>query len=480
MIFLGYLLSITYILGLLAVTRLLKRKTANVELGRKIVHIGTFFLLVVAHRCFVYKEHLVILSFLFTLLTLLSNKFNFFKGIEREDKSQFGTVYYSLALLTFSLVCVIENATRGNDTLSFSALAVSFTALALGDGTASLIGSKVRSPAVYKNKTLLGTFSCCGFTALGILLLNAFQIVEIGVGQAIALGLVAGVGELSGDKWDNLVVPFSVYLTYIGCVALGTTFTVAILLFGAVFYLGFLCKFLTLFGGIAAGFIGGSFYYFGGIFSFLFLIFAYAVMLVCTLVQRKKKCDLSSVVAKTKGKDFTEIFVNGFFATLALFLYGFTSNPRFLTISLLVLSANFADSLSSDIGTLSKKPPRDILKRKPVEKGISGGVTLLGLLSALCGAAVFGTISVFISYLPLPFLPLAILFAFSGTLTDSILGSCLQAKFQCSVCGKYTEKKAHCNALTNLVGGCKTIDNDAVNFLSSLVTFALCLSLLLL
>ena len=43
-------------------------------------------------------------------------------------------------------------------------------------------------------------------------------------------------------------------------------------------------------------------------------------------------------------------------------------------------------------------------------------------------------------------------------------------KYVCSVCGKSTEKKIHCEQKTNHVGGLKIISNDAVNIISNFLT----------
>ena len=476
----GYFLTILYIAILLALAKLLRSKTKGVEIGRKTVHIGTFLLLPVAHFFFAYKEHLVIVCLLFALLTALSDKLPFLKNIQRTESKQFGMLYYSIALLILSLLCVLENIWRGNCQFSFSAFCVAFAALALGDGTASLLGGRVKSPTLYKNKTLAGTLFCCLFTALGVGLLAVCSLIPCDLLTLVCIALVAGMGELTGGKLDNFIVPFGAYGVYLGCTLLGATFAIATLIFCGVFYLAFLMKFITLWGSIAAGLIGGLFYYFGGLYAILFILFCYAVMLICSRIQKAKKCDVSSVVAKTKGKDLTEIFVNGFFATVALLLFAIFKHSKLFAIALIVLSANFVDSLSSDLGALSKAPPKDILRRVTVEKGISGGVTLLGTISALVGACVFSLITVFVADMPLPYVGIFMPITFVGTVIDSILGSLLQAKYQCQVCGKFTERQTHCDCKTTLIGGKECINNDVVNFISSGAVFALSFLLFLL
>jgi uncharacterized membrane protein len=57
-----------------------------------------------------------------------------------------------------------------------------------------------------------------------------------------------------------------------------------------------------------------------------------------------------------------------------------------------------------------------------------------------------------------------------GIAVDSILGSLVQAKYKCAVCGKITEKTCHCGEKTLHVGSIKLINNDAVNIISNFAT----------
>ena len=58
----------------------------------------------------------------------------------------------------------------------------------------------------------------------------------------------------------------------------------------------------------------------------------------------------------------------------------------------------------------------------------------------------------------------------AGMMIDSVMGSLIQAKYTCNVCGKLTEKPIHCNTPCRLTGGLKPLNNDAVNLISNFFT----------
>ena len=130
-----------------------------------------------------------------------------------------------------------------------------------------------------------------------------------------------------------------------------------------------------------------------------------------------------------------------------------------------------ADTTATEIGMLSHSPPRLIYNPfKKVEKGLSGGVTLLGLLSSLIVSSLFiGFAMILMQVTDISFLISILLGSFFGNITDSLLGALLQGKYKCTVCGKVVESSFHCGTDTEKIQGFSWINNHTVNFFAGLI-----------
>jgi uncharacterized membrane protein len=246
-----------------------------------------------------------------------------------------------------------------------------------------------------------------------------------------------------------------------------STFLVALVLGIAVFLPVFLSHSIDLYGSLFALGMVVSFYCLSGVFALTVLLLAYGTIAVISAVRKKR------LGKKEHGRGFLQILINGGFGTLAMLAHGFTEHRGLLIVSLVAIGGCFVDSVSSDVGTLSKKAPYDLLRRKAVPAGLSGGVSLLGTLCALLASAAIAATLCW--YLGLPWTDGLIMTSlmFGQSLLDSLLGSGLQVKYQCRICGNLTEKKIHCQQETQYHSGLTWMDNNMVNFLSSLaVTLA--------
>lgn len=164
----------------------------------------------------------------------------------------------------------------------------------------------------------------------------------------------------------------------------------------------------------------------------------------------------------------------------ALLALGFAWSPQpalFLAYLGAMATVN-ADTWATEVGVLSKSPPRLITSLRVVPRGTSGGVTLLGTVAMVVAASVIGLGG----FLGAPLLPgifpdgfdyrllvwASIAGGVTGSFLDSLLGAAVQAMHFCPKCEKETERVVHtCGTATCHVRGLAWMDNDLVNFLSS-------------
>jgi uncharacterized membrane protein len=145
-----------------------------------------------------------------------------------------------------------------------------------------------------------------------------------------------------------------------------------------------------------------------------------------------------------------------------------------------VMSAVNADTWATELGVLSKTPPRLITTGKPAPVGTSGAISILGIGASAGGAVFIGLLALLLAALdsalrkiafPLAsaWWPLLALFGgVAGSLFDSLLGATVQGIYYCDCCGKETERRVHrCGEATRHLRGWVWLDNDWVNLISS-------------
>lgn len=175
-----------------------------------------------------------------------------------------------------------------------------------------------------------------------------------------------------------------------------------------------------------------------------------------------------------------QVLAVGLLAVCFLIAYRLTEVRLFVYLYTLALAEEFADSVASDIGRLTNGKNYDILTFKQVDKGISGGVSLLGTFCALIAS--FALPLVAVAYGVTDRIVYAAIggLAFVGTLVDSVIGAAVQALYVCNRCGKQTEVSVHCGISARLAKGIAVVDNTVVNFITGVITSLMGLLLLLL
>ncbi|KAK7265005.1 hypothetical protein RJT34_32621 [Clitoria ternatea] len=136
------------------------------------------------------------------------------------------------------------------------------------------------------------------------------------------------------------------------------------------------------------------------------------------------------------------------------------------------------DTWSSEIGILSDEQPRLITTFKHVKKGTNGGVTRTGILAAAAAGAIIGLSFVVMgvsttrcefkmALKQLLVIPISTLAGLSGSIVDSLLGATLQFSGFCTIRRKVVGRPG---PTVKRISGISILDNNAVNFVSILLT----------
>ena len=238
--------------------------------------------------------------------------------------------------------------------------------------------------------------------------------------------------------------------------------------------------------GLAAAIIlGTSIYVFGGLWASAIMVAFFVSSSVLTKFKKTLKSRTDSLNEKGGNRDSMQVLANGGIGLVLTVLFYIYKNPIFMIAYAASFAEATADTWASEIGVLSTKPPVSILNGKPLERGMSGGVSLLGSLFAMMGSLFITVIFAggFIIKYGVDkhlFLYTALCFTagFLGSIVDSLLGASFQAQYYCRELDSLTEKSHYSGVPNKLVKGFKFFNNDIVN-LSSNLTSTLLLVLIL-
>lgn len=221
---------------------------------------------------------------------------------------------------------------------------------------------------------------------------------------------------------------------------------------------------------------------------------------------RDKEQTAADKFSKGGQRDLAQAMANGGMATLLALAYGLTSSAQVRSLLeagyIGALATANADTWATELGVLSKQPPRLITTGKLTTPGTSGGITPLGTSASAAGALSLGLWFVLLRWLehivlrassigsPAPSkrkgwaksirrspvgaavrLPIiALVSGLTGALFDSFLGATVQAMYYCPHCHKETERSVHsCGTQTCPLRGVQWVNNDVVNFLATLM-----------
>lgn len=193
------------------------------------------------------------------------------------------------------------------------------------------------------------------------------------------------------------------------------------------------------------------------------------------LRQAQKQRIAGEKFEKGGRRDLMQTLANGGAGALLALIYGLSGEPFALLACFCGIMATVtADTWATEIGVLSPHPPRLITSGRVVEPGTSGGITLYGLAASLAGALLIGgVLALLLTTVQLRWrlalLPAALLGGLAGSLADSLIGATIQVIYRANGGGE-TERQFGADGRPRpVLRGWRLVNNDMVNFVSSLV-----------
>ena len=208
---------------------------------------------------------------------------------------------------------------------------------------------------------------------------------------------------------------------------------------------------------ISIAVILGSIVYIIDVKAYVMLVIYYSIVqIIERTVNKKEKRDHFQVLANF-ALPFLVIICNRFIT-------------QYLQLFCILLSVSLCDSVASAVGISYASNVYDIVTKKKITPGISGGISIQGTLASIFAGLIYGMSYYFII---IPFggrmteAMIVCLLGFWGMLIDSYLGALFQIREYCSMDGSVCGVNFDCKFKES--GKNRFLSNNGVNFLSEVL-----------
>lgn len=464
-----YLFSLILIsiFSVMLATNWLQAKTLiNSDSIRIFVHILVGLTVSICIYIFKSNIQLILLSSIFIGFNLLTLKLGKFKSINNTSRKSYGTIYFPLSIFILSFFFWEKPIS----------LILSILVMTLSDPIATIIGKNEKTTFVpwRDKKSRRGVLAMFASTFLIIMLgtdllariYNASFYIPLTVlfGCSLFTALSATLAEsISFKGSDNISVPIVTFLSYEIFLINYTHGELSTLAFWSflslfIFYYSWYKRSLSSSGAISGYLIGIIIFGSGG-WPWIFpLVFFFISSSFLSHLNHKESPE----------RNILQILANGGLGAFFASIYFFYQFPPAIILYLGAIGAATADTWATEIGFYSRNEPKLIFSKTIVKRGVSGGITMLGLTASMLGAFIIGILGEKILGMNGLLFPIA-LGGLAGSATDSILGRFIQAQFKCVSCNSSTEDRYHCDKRAKLIFGSKFIGNDMVNFINTII-----------
>ena len=175
------------------------------ELSRKIIHIGTGPVIILAWVFNLPRNTAIFAAFFITIALGINYQFRLLPAIEDIERKSFGTIAYGISI-TLLLLLFWPRYT--------SSISIGILSMAFGDGLAGLIGRSIKTPTwsiLNQTKSIAGTFTMGSVVAITTLIISSTNNLGIQPLEIIVISLIATfLEQISPWGIDNLTVPIGV------------------------------------------------------------------------------------------------------------------------------------------------------------------------------------------------------------------------------------------------------------------------------
>ncbi|MDE1861149.1 MAG: DUF92 domain-containing protein [Candidatus Micrarchaeota archaeon] len=182
---------------------------------------------------------------------------------------------------------------------------------------------------------------------------------------------------------------------------------------------------LDIKGGIAAIFVAVFLLVFGGGNGLFFLALMFAFLVASALATRFGKEVKKKLGVYDKSRGWKNVLANGAVPCIAALLYflfaGSPSASSFAAAYVATIAGITADKFGSEIGVIDTNT-RMLLTLRKARRGISGAVSLLGLVVSLIGAFIIAALALAFGLLNVNTFAIVVASGFVGNLADSAFG----------------------------------------------------------
>ena len=204
-----------WIIIILIIAFLCKRYFPNKEeLSRKVIHIGTGPVILLASLFDIPKNIAFFSAFFVTIALCINYQFRLLPAIEDIERKSFGTIAYGTSITILLLLFWPRYA---------SSISIGVLSMAFGDGLAGLIGRSIKSPkwsVLGQTKSIAGTLTMSSVVTITTATISYINNLDIQPTAIIAISLIATfLEQISPWGIDNITVPIGV--TLIGIWLLG-------------------------------------------------------------------------------------------------------------------------------------------------------------------------------------------------------------------------------------------------------------------